>query len=73
MLLPFCVRGLPLSTYTEIYGIMDPLPPVRKITEPPLLISSTMSAFGPPPVWTYLMEAPNCAITDPLTGAPFLT
>ena len=63
LLLPFYIRGLPLSTHTEMFKILDPLPPARKITQPPLLTFSTMSAFEHIPLppsartRTYLMEA----------------
>ena len=44
------VRGLPLSTSAEISGFWTPSPLVRKITQPTLLISSTMSVFGHTPL-----------------------
>ena len=45
-----CCLGPYIKDVRKIFGILDPLPPlVRKFTQPPLLTSSTMSAFGVPP------------------------
>ena len=41
--------GASIYDIRKIFGILDPPPPpplVRKFTQPPLLSSSTMSAFG---------------------------
>ena len=56
-------KGASIKYVRKIFGILDPLPPlVRKITQPPLLSSSPLSAFGhtppPPSARPYLMEAP---------------
>ena len=43
-------EGPYIKDVRKIFGFLDPPPPlVRKFTQPPLLISSTMSAFGVPP------------------------
>ena len=45
-------KGASIKYVRRNFGILDPPSPlVRKITQPPLLISSLMSAFGhtPPP------------------------
>ena len=43
-------KGPYIKDVRKIFGFLDPLPPlVRKFTQPPLLTSSTMSAFEVPP------------------------
>ena len=58
-------KGPSIKYVRKIFGFLDPLPPVRKSTQPPLLSFSTMSAFGPTP------SPPLCGRT--LWMAPYST